>query len=505
MGIVTPSTKQRLKELERAKAELSIQIAKEEMKKPALTKAMVVEWLTRLRKLDITKTEHRRRLVDTFINAVFLYYDKIVIGFNYKDGAKTTSLEEVTASPLCSDLTTGTAAFIDKTAKKLYNVRYKTTRTNKLKGRTVMKKAIAVFLATVMLALSYPVVCSARLIGDTNNDSALNSLDAARILKHDVQLIAFESAELEAADINADGEVNSLDAALVLKYDAGLIEGFGSLPIEDSAEGSESGEEFQAETAEDWLDNIVFGINYFNGINEDNDNDAYFRWIREQGFNAVEIGCRYGHLVDGVHGDLNLEYVEKLRNIIDCAYEYGFYIILTLYDGYDYMWTSLNYANRDSIIEMLNTSYKKLVENLNSYDDKLAISFCSEPRDYTDGLIDEEACEVLNAVNKEFVRMVRSTGGNNLYRKLAITTGWSKWDGLAASRFQMVDDEYTFVRIHMYEPNLFAGSKTEEAAWDEVSHQLTLVNCFNSLKKNFIDKGIPVYIGEFGCRPKDND
>lgn len=191
MGIVTPSTKQRLKELERAKAELSIQIAKEEMKKPALTKAMVVEWLTRLRKLDITKTEHRRRLVDTFINAVFLYDDKIVIVFNYKDGAKTTSLEEVTASPLCSDLTTGTAAFIDKTAKKLYNVRYKTTRTNKLKGRTVMKKAIAVFLATVMLALSYPVVCSARLIGDTNNDSALNSLDAARILKHDVQLIAF--------------------------------------------------------------------------------------------------------------------------------------------------------------------------------------------------------------------------------------------------------------------------------------------------------------------------
>ncbi len=74
-----------------------------------LTKAMVVEWLTRLRKFDITKTEHRKRLVDAFINAVFLYDDRIVIVFNYKDSAKTTSLEEVTASPLGSDLTTGTA------------------------------------------------------------------------------------------------------------------------------------------------------------------------------------------------------------------------------------------------------------------------------------------------------------------------------------------------------------------------------------------------------------
>lgn len=261
----------------------------------------------------------------------------------------------------------------------------------------------------------------------------------------------------------------------------------------------------KVETADEWLSNIVFGINYFNGINENNDNDAYFQWIVEEGFNAVEIGCRFPHLVDSVHGELNLENVEKLRNIIDCAYKYDLYIILSLYDGYDYMWTSLNYQNQASIIKMLNTSYKKLVENLNSYDDKLAISFCSEPRDYTDNLVDEEACEVLNTINLEFVRMVRSTGGNNLYRKLVITTGWSRCSGLAANKFEMVNDDYTFVRIHLYEPGNFANSKTEEVIFDEVSHQLKLVECFKNIKDNFIDKGIPVYLGEFGCRPKDND
>lgn len=259
------------------------------------------------------------------------------------------------------------------------------------------------------------------------------------------------------------------------------------------------------ETAKEWLSDIVFGINYFNGINENNDNDAYFRWIVEQGFNAVEIGCRFPHLVNSIHGDLNLEYVEKLKTIIDYAYKYDLYVILSLYDGYDYMWTSLNYDNQDSIIEMLNTSYKKLVESLNAYDDKLAISFCSEPRDYTDNLIDEEACNVLNAINREFVDMVRATGGNNLYRKLVITTGWSRCSGIAAEKFEMVDDEYTFVRIHLYEPGDFANSKTEEPVFNEIQHQLELVEAFNNIKRNFIDKGIPVYIGEFGCRPKNND
>lgn len=31
----------------------------------------------------------------------------------------------------------------------------------------------------------------------------------------------------------------------------------------------------ETKTAKEWLSNITFGINYFNGINENNDNDPY--------------------------------------------------------------------------------------------------------------------------------------------------------------------------------------------------------------------------------------
>lgn len=52
-------------------------------------------WLHRFRKLDVRQQSHRKMLIDTFINAIFLYDDKMVITFNYKEGTKTITLAEL--------------------------------------------------------------------------------------------------------------------------------------------------------------------------------------------------------------------------------------------------------------------------------------------------------------------------------------------------------------------------------------------------------------------------
>ena len=102
-GILTPSTKQRMEELEQEKKDLSAQIAKEELSKPKLTKDQIVFWFHRLRKLDMNKTEHRRRLIDTFINAIYLYEDHMEFFFNYKGGSKTVTFAELEAAGFGSD------------------------------------------------------------------------------------------------------------------------------------------------------------------------------------------------------------------------------------------------------------------------------------------------------------------------------------------------------------------------------------------------------------------
>ena len=52
-------------------------------------------WLHRFRKLDVRQKSHRKMLIDTFINAIFLYDDKIVITFNYKDGTDTITFDDL--------------------------------------------------------------------------------------------------------------------------------------------------------------------------------------------------------------------------------------------------------------------------------------------------------------------------------------------------------------------------------------------------------------------------
>ena len=63
----------------------------EKLAKPKVTEEFVRFWLLRFRKLDMTQPEQRQALVDTFINAIYLYDDKVLVTFNYKEGTETVA------------------------------------------------------------------------------------------------------------------------------------------------------------------------------------------------------------------------------------------------------------------------------------------------------------------------------------------------------------------------------------------------------------------------------
>ena len=94
-GILTKSTKGRLEELEATKEELETKIACEKLAKPKVSAEFMTFWLHRFRKLDVRQKSHRKMLIDTFINAIFLYDDKMVITFNYKEGATTITFDDL--------------------------------------------------------------------------------------------------------------------------------------------------------------------------------------------------------------------------------------------------------------------------------------------------------------------------------------------------------------------------------------------------------------------------
>ncbi len=103
-GIITPTTKERMEELEMEKSELSIRIMKEEMSRPKLTREEILYWFYKFRKLNPKKLDHRRTLINNFVNSVFLFEDRMVITFNFKDGTETITFADLEKSALGSDL-----------------------------------------------------------------------------------------------------------------------------------------------------------------------------------------------------------------------------------------------------------------------------------------------------------------------------------------------------------------------------------------------------------------
>lgn len=87
-GIVTPSTRERLLELESQKTDLEQRIARETMKKPPLSKERILHWLYSFKGGNINDMEYRQRVIDTLVNSIYVYDNdggnsrKIVFTFN---------------------------------------------------------------------------------------------------------------------------------------------------------------------------------------------------------------------------------------------------------------------------------------------------------------------------------------------------------------------------------------------------------------------------------------
>ena len=73
-----------------------------------------LRWLLRFRKLDMTQPEQRQALVDTFINAIYLYDDKVLITFNYKEGTETVAFGEAVKAEKSSDMSARGAPDIER-------------------------------------------------------------------------------------------------------------------------------------------------------------------------------------------------------------------------------------------------------------------------------------------------------------------------------------------------------------------------------------------------------
>jgi endoglucanase len=115
---------------------------------------------------------------------------------------------------------------------------------------------------------------------------------------------------------------------------------------------------------------------------------------------------------------------------------------------------------------------------------------------------------ILNTINQTFTDLVRASGGNNGERHLLIAGYETNIDRTIDNMFKMPTDPKNrcAVSVHYYDPFGFTHSDGTsgwswagtDMTWGTDKERGSLNNEMDKLKTAFVDKGIPVIIGEYG-------
>lgn len=228
--------------------------------------------------------------------------------------------------------------------------------------------------------------------------------------------------------------------------------------------------------------------------------------VKKEGFNAVRIPVSWNEHMNG--NKIDGDWLNRVNEVVDYVIDNDMYAIINVHHD-DYTWLNPSKADEAAVKAKLVSIWEQLSDRFKDYDQHLLFEGMNEPRiiggqdEWTGGTAEER--EVINHLFQAFVDTVRKSGGNNSSRALIITSHAASIEADAVNDIVVPDDDRIIVSIHYYSPWDFAGGENGKSDWGSDSEKKELDKGFDFLKSKFIDKGVPVIIGEFGATNKNND
>ena len=68
------------------------------MTKPRYTKEQIVGWINRFKYGSADDPQYQKQIIDTFINSIYVFDDKMVFTYNFQDGTEPITLAEIEAT-----------------------------------------------------------------------------------------------------------------------------------------------------------------------------------------------------------------------------------------------------------------------------------------------------------------------------------------------------------------------------------------------------------------------
>lgn len=233
-----------------------------------------------------------------------------------------------------------------------------------------------------------------------------------------------------------------------------------------------------------------------------------FNALLEDGVNAVRLPVTWRDHIDEA-GNIDEEWLDRVQEVVDYAYDIGMYVIINIHhdgggDPNFGAWICHAATDRENTLARYRTLWTQIAERFKNYDERLIFESMNEVG--FDSLHLNDAYKLLNDINQEFVTLIRSTGGNNPQRHLLIAGYWTDIAMTCDARFEMPDDPAgkQIVSVHYYTPWDFCTTNIKDV-WGSASEQWQMEELVGRMNSTFVEKGVPVIIGEYAASGDDFD
>ena len=241
-----------------------------------------------------------------------------------------------------------------------------------------------------------------------------------------------------------------------------------------------------------------------------------FTKIKKYGFKSIRFPITWFHFMDN-SGKVDSRWMKKVKEVVDWIIEANMYCIINIQnDSEGGNWLSKGIKAK----EKFSFLWKQIAEEFIIYDDYLIFESMNDPSFLIDYNYDYKT---LNTLNQAFVDAVRSIGGNNANRLLLISGAMGELEKTTSEYFKLPTDPSNKLAISFHftspeqftvetegDPYFWVGDNGEIniipplTQWGSASQYKDLITQFETMKKTFIEKEVPIIINKVYVNTEEN-
>jgi endoglucanase len=239
--------------------------------------------------------------------------------------------------------------------------------------------------------------------------------------------------------------------------------------------------------------------------------------VKQNGFNAIRIPCSWDqYMSNSSTAQLKTDWLNRVKEVVQYCVDNDMYVLLNIHWDGGWLENNCTTDKQDANNAKQQAFWEQIATHLRDFDEHLLFASANEPN-----VENATQMAVLSSYHQTFVDAVRSTGGKNSYRVLIVqgpSTDIEKTNNLMTSLPTDEIADRLMAEVHFYTPFQFClltkdeswgkmfyywggnyhstTDLTRNATWGEES---TVDSQFKMMKTKFVDKGIPVIMGEYGA------